>query len=178
MRGVVSLAAALSIPALIQQDQPFPYRNLILFITFIVILVTLVFQGLTLPFVMRKVRIHDEFAEIRAREQELAVRKIIAESSLQYLQTKSNSHDNNEHIKNLSLKLATDLTIFRQGFEEFNNSGKHSLIQYQELYLGLLEAQREALNELNRSQDYDEDLIRKYLSLTDLEETKLREVAM
>lgn len=49
MRGVVSLAAALSIPIFISADQPFPYRNLILFITFIVILVTLVFQGLTLP---------------------------------------------------------------------------------------------------------------------------------
>lgn len=45
MRGVVSLAAALSIPLLIGEGQPFPYRNLILFITFIVILVTLVIQG-------------------------------------------------------------------------------------------------------------------------------------
>jgi len=49
MRGVVSLAAALSIPLLINEGQPFPHRNLILFITFIVILVTLVVQGLTLP---------------------------------------------------------------------------------------------------------------------------------
>ena len=43
MRGVVSLAAALSVPLFIREGQPFPYRDLILFITFIVILVTLAF---------------------------------------------------------------------------------------------------------------------------------------
>ena len=64
MRGVVSLAAALSIPLLISKDQPFPYRNLILFITFIVILVTLVFQGLTLPWLIRKVKLEDSFYPI------------------------------------------------------------------------------------------------------------------
>jgi monovalent cation/hydrogen antiporter len=41
MRGVVSLASALSIPLMIHGGQPFPQRNLILFITFVVILVTL-----------------------------------------------------------------------------------------------------------------------------------------
>ncbi|MEP0914717.1 cation:proton antiporter [Leptolyngbya sp. GB1-A1] len=55
MRGVVSLASALSVPILTQAGQPFPYRDLILFITFVVILITLVFQGLTLPWLVRKV---------------------------------------------------------------------------------------------------------------------------
>ncbi len=49
MRGVVSLAAALSIPVYLTNGSAFPQRNMILFITFTVILVTLVFQGLTLP---------------------------------------------------------------------------------------------------------------------------------
>jgi CPA1 family monovalent cation:H+ antiporter len=61
MRGVVSLAAALSIPLLIQDGQPFPFRNLILFITFIVILFTLVIQGLTLPWLIRKINLDDRF---------------------------------------------------------------------------------------------------------------------
>ena len=64
MRGVVSLAAALSIPLLVSEGHPFPYRNLILFITFIVILVTLVFQGLTLPWVIRKVKPDDKYSPI------------------------------------------------------------------------------------------------------------------
>jgi monovalent cation/hydrogen antiporter len=49
MRGVVSLAATLSLPVLVADGSPFPQRNLIVFLTFCVILVTLVVQGLTLP---------------------------------------------------------------------------------------------------------------------------------
>lgn len=53
MRGIVTLAAALSIPTLDANGAPFPFRNLILFIAFGVIVVTLVGQGLTLPFFIR-----------------------------------------------------------------------------------------------------------------------------
>ncbi len=54
VRGIVSLAAALAIPLATSTGQPFPYRDLILFLTFSVILVTLVGQGLLLPWVIRK----------------------------------------------------------------------------------------------------------------------------
>ena len=54
VRGIVSLAAALAIPFATVTGQPFPYRDLILFLTFSVILVTLVGQGLLLPWVIRK----------------------------------------------------------------------------------------------------------------------------
>lgn len=53
IRGVVSLAAALAIP-LTLRDKPFPYRNEILFITFAVILLTLIIHGLTLPIIVKK----------------------------------------------------------------------------------------------------------------------------
>jgi CPA1 family monovalent cation:H+ antiporter len=59
MRGVVSLAAALSIPAELSAGVPFPHRNLILFITFIVIITTLLLQGLTLPYLIKKVDLPD-----------------------------------------------------------------------------------------------------------------------
>src|SRR5690606_3909722 len=62
MRGVVSLASALAIP-LVVNGQPFAHRNLILFITFVVILVTLVFQGLTLPLFIRLLKV-DEVDEV------------------------------------------------------------------------------------------------------------------
>ena len=54
VRGIVSLAAALAIPFATATGQPFPYRDLILFLTFSVILVTLVGQGLLLPWVIRE----------------------------------------------------------------------------------------------------------------------------
>jgi monovalent cation/hydrogen antiporter len=178
MRGVVSLAAALSIPVLIQGDQPFPYRNLILIITFVVILVTLVVQGLTLPWVIRKLKIEDESAD-QHTQQELTIRKTMAGASLALLaKMKGEDHEQNEHLAHLAAKLKTDLTIFQQDIQEFNRTSKDGLARFQAIYVALLEEQRKALRELNRQDGYDEELIRKYLSLVDLEETKLREVAL
>src|SRR5262245_13883453 len=53
IRGVVSLAAALAIPFTLADGSPFPHRDLVLFVTFGVIIVTLVGFGLVLPLVMR-----------------------------------------------------------------------------------------------------------------------------
>jgi CPA1 family monovalent cation:H+ antiporter len=61
MRGIVSLAAALALPVTIESGAPFPHRDLIVFLTFVVILVTLVGQGLTLtPLIMRLKLTSDE----------------------------------------------------------------------------------------------------------------------
>lgn len=59
MRGIVSLAAALAIPETVNGGAPFPARDLILFVTFSVILVTLVGQGLTLPWIIRRFKVVD-----------------------------------------------------------------------------------------------------------------------
>src|ERR1700761_360987 len=53
MRGVVSLAAALALPVTLRNGSPFPQRDLIICLTFCVIFVTLVLQGLTLPPIIR-----------------------------------------------------------------------------------------------------------------------------
>jgi Na+/H+ antiporter len=82
MRGVVSLAAALSIPLLGSDGQPFPQRNLLLFITFVVILVTLVGQGLTLPPLLRWVGVPDTDARPSEHTQRLAARHQLAETAL------------------------------------------------------------------------------------------------
>jgi NhaP-type Na+/H+ or K+/H+ antiporter len=54
MRGVLALAAAISLPTVLEDGSPFPQRNLIIFLTFSVIFATLVLQGLTLPATIRK----------------------------------------------------------------------------------------------------------------------------
>lgn len=71
VRGVVSLAAALALPYTIANGQPFPHRDLILFVTFGVIIVTLVGQGLMLPTVVRWLGLsrrgtEEHLAEIKA----------------------------------------------------------------------------------------------------------------
>src|SRR6185503_12995975 len=60
MRGVVSLAAAMALPLTTQDGRPFPGRDLILFLTFIVILATLVVQGLSLPLLVRWLGVEDD----------------------------------------------------------------------------------------------------------------------
>jgi len=78
VRGIVSLAAALAIPLTTASGEPFPYRDLILLLTFSVILVTLVGQGLLLPAVIRALGLahagrrehaEDRREEARARHQ-------------------------------------------------------------------------------------------------------------
>ncbi len=57
MRGVVALAAANSLPLTLNDGTPFPQRSFIIFLTFSLILVTLVLQGLSLPWLVRKLRL-------------------------------------------------------------------------------------------------------------------------
>lgn len=176
MRGVVSLAMALSIPLLIPDGQPFPYRNLILFITFIVILVTLVFQGLTLPWVIRKVKLEDRFTLIPEQKQEIIIQKKIAQDSLKYLDDKyGEDSTKNEHLHNLNARFKIDLKHLNQELEKTDNTKESPLKNFQQVYLEILEHQRKLLNEMNHKAEFDEELIRKYLSLIDLEELKVRE---
>jgi CPA1 family monovalent cation:H+ antiporter len=88
MRGVVSLAAALALPLTVQDGTPFPDRDLILLLTFVVILATLVVQGLSLPFLIRWLGIKDDKAaekeereaRLKANQAALARLREIAES--------------------------------------------------------------------------------------------------
>lgn len=177
MRGVVSLAAALSIPLFISAGQPFPYRDLILFITFIVILVTLVFQGLTLPFLIRKIRPEeDKYPSMPDQKQEILIQKKIAQASIKFLEDKyDEARRENDHVNVLYKKLKVDLNFFNQKFKIKNIPGDNSQEDYQRIYLEMLQHQRTLLNEMNRIAECDEDLIRKYFSLIDLEEYRFRE---
>ena len=88
MRGVVSLAAALAIPLTTAAGEPFPYRDLILFVTFGVIIITLVGQGLMLPSVVRWLGLTQEgrAEQRREREIELAARAQALEAALERLE--------------------------------------------------------------------------------------------
>jgi monovalent cation/hydrogen antiporter len=87
MRGVVALAAAMSLPEKLADGSPFPQRNLIIFLTFSVILVTLVLQGLTLPSLIRALGLSG-FAGPNCEERE--ARRIVASAALERLQLAEN----------------------------------------------------------------------------------------
>jgi Na+/H+ antiporter len=66
MRGVIALAAAMSLPDMIRDGEPFRQRDILIFLSFCVILVTLVAQGLSLPFLIRRLKLVPEPKESRA----------------------------------------------------------------------------------------------------------------
>ena len=83
MRGAVSLAAALAIPLETDTGAPFPGRELIIFLAFCVILVTLVGQGMTLPTLIRALGIEDDGGDAR---EEAKARKRAAMAALARLE--------------------------------------------------------------------------------------------
>src|ERR1700736_2186039 len=97
MRGVVSLAAALAVPLTLSNGSPFPGRDYILFITFSVILATLVLQGLSLPALIRRLGVVDDGL---ANVEERTARLKANEAALAYL-AEVDSHFPPEIVKRL-----------------------------------------------------------------------------
>ena len=85
MRGAVSLAAVLTLPILLPDGRAFPQRDLIVFVTFVVILVTLLGQGLTLPALARRIPGACGEQEQEARE-EARARRAAADAALECLE--------------------------------------------------------------------------------------------
>jgi CPA1 family monovalent cation:H+ antiporter len=70
------------------------------------------------------------------------------------------------------------MNFFQQDLKELAISTDNSLISFRRIYLELLEKQREMLTEMNRKDEFDEELIRKYFALIDMEEFKIREKSL
>lgn len=169
MRGVVSLAAALSVPVQLSDGTPFPHRNLILFITFIVILTTLLLQGLTLPYLIKKIKL-TRYNDYPPEEEAItSLRRDLYKHSLSHL-TNNYSEEFNRHsfLKHLAIKW-NDKSIED---EEIN---PNLPIDCKLIYLDILEQQRQWLLQKNKTDErFDEDVIRKYLSQIDIEEERLK----
>jgi Na+/H+ antiporter len=90
MRGVVSLAAALALPTVLADGSPFPQRDFIVFLTFCVILVTLVLQGVTLAPLVRLLGLEGS-AGPDCEEQE--ARRIVLEAAVEYLESTKETRD-------------------------------------------------------------------------------------
>jgi CPA1 family monovalent cation:H+ antiporter len=93
MRGVVALAAAISLPYTVNGGGAFPQRSLIVFLTFSVILVTLVLQGLTLPAVVRRLGLDkDDGSQCEEGE----ARRILLQSAIAFLKEGREQHGDSE----------------------------------------------------------------------------------
>jgi len=167
MRGVVSLAAALSIPVTLDGGTPFPHRNLILYITFVVILVTLVLQGLTLPLLLKKIKLPHFNDHLPEGETEALLREELARESLLHLtQHHKEELDRSVHLRKLAHQWQCQLET-----EEVAVMPEDIRPVYKEI----LELQRGLLLRWNRrEQRIDEEIIRKFLHRIDWEEEKIK----
>jgi Na+/H+ antiporter len=167
MRGVVSLAAALSIPVTYNGIE-FPHRNLILFITFVVILLTLVVQGLTLPYVIKRGGLFNDFADEPEEQAEQKVKQGLKKHVYQFLR---NKYDNELHDHAGMQKL---LQHWDEKLKAANDNWMDD--KKRAVFIEMLESQREYLNELNKDPTIDEEIIRRQLYQIDLEEERIRMV--
>lgn len=166
MRGVVSLAAALAIPVTLN-GVAFPGRNLILFITFVVILLTLVVQGLTLPYFIKRIwgkddTFKDEAEELTRRKMKQGLKQHVYE----FLKSK---YDNELHGH-------ADMEKFLKHWEERTKATDDSWMNEKTkvIFVELLEIQRQYLIEFNKDPKVDEEIIRQQLYQLDLEEERLK----
>ena len=176
MRGVVSLASALSIPLLAQNNEVFPQRNLILFITFIVILVTLVFQGLTLPMLIRWTGIREIDDVIPEEEQEAGIQLRLMQAALKRLKDKySDEISSNQLIENLKKQLENDISLTWQKLKclECFEEERGDIHLHNAVLLELIEIQRKELFLLRKEKHFDDEVLRKQQAQLDLDEAKI-----
>jgi len=177
MRGVVSLAAALSIPLTLSANQAFPNRDMILFITFMVILVTLVLQGLSLPLVVRWVNMPDPDLVFPMEQQRQLVRKKLAHLSLQLLEENySEQLKSNTMIKGLAMRYKGDMELLKDWEKDDNVARAETFYKDYRAIMGhLLKEQRALLDTLNKKENISDELVKQQFELLDLEEEKLRQ---
>jgi CPA1 family monovalent cation:H+ antiporter len=169
MRGVISLAAALSLPLTVEGGAPFPERDLILFLTFAVILATLVVQGLSLPALIRGLE-DDGTAE----REEVQGRIAVAESALARLQELAEEEwvreDTAERVRALygyrRRRFVARLDGDEDGLEDRS-------ADYQRLLRELLRAQRQTLMRLRNQGKIGDEAMHRIERDLDLEESRL-----
>lgn len=177
MRGVVSLAAALSIPVALHPGVAFPNRNLILFITFFVIMVTLILQGLTLPFLIKWVNMSDPDLTISYEQQKNLVRKKLDTLSLDILNDNYQTElKENEMVKSIKMRIDADIELLDSWQKDESRARVDTLFQdYKRIMEVIISEQRTLLKKLNKKENINDDLIRQQLALLDLEEEKIRQ---
>jgi CPA1 family monovalent cation:H+ antiporter len=165
-RGAVSLAAALALPSNL------PGRDLIVFLTFAVILVTLVGQGLSLPLLIRVLRVPDDGA---AEREDAKARVRAAEAALERLEELAAEEwvreDTAERMRG---QYRFRSNRFRARYHGVDEDGvEERSAQYQRLRRELLDAERRAVVELRNEGAITEDVMQRVQRDIDLEDSRL-----
>jgi Na+/H+ antiporter len=176
MRGVVSLASALSIPLMLN-GHTYPNRNLILFITFIVIIITLVGQGLTLPLMVRWVKPGGLSDEKPDDQQVLEIESALLSRAVHLL---SNDHADelaeNKLLQNKLDLLKNKLAMYTGAKDDMHKKVETArlIAEFRKIMVSTVEEQRTVLHRFRTKDSFDDDVIRLIETRLDLEEEGLQ----
>jgi monovalent cation/hydrogen antiporter len=172
MRGAVSLAAALALPLQTDAGGGFDGRSLILFLTVVVILATLVLQGLSMPVVVRALGLEDDGI---LEHEEVKARIHAAEAALARIEELAGE----EWVRDDTAERLRGLYNFRRGRfvarldDQDDGNVEERSARYQRLMHELLEAEREAVLDLRRQGAIGDEAMRRVHRDLDLEEARL-----
>jgi CPA1 family monovalent cation:H+ antiporter len=166
MRGGVSLAAALAIP-LETTAGSFPYRDLLIFITFVVLLATLVGQGGTLPYIIRWLGVKDDLA---AQGEERIALAATARAGLECLDELEREGSVPRSILELQRKR------LRARYAEFGESAEEAAeltATFRRVERRLLDTQQKRLIELRTEGKIDNTVLRRVQRVLDLQAVEI-----
>jgi CPA1 family monovalent cation:H+ antiporter len=174
MRGAVSLAAALALPLTTDAGTPLPDRDLILFITLAVIVVTLIGQGLTLPALIRRLGVGESAGEEEGEE--IRARLAAARAALDRIE----EVEGDSEYRSDTLDRVRALYTFRYrrfktraGYLDDEDGIEDRSRAYQRLMHELYAAQREAVVLLRNEGGISNDVMHRIERELDLEESRL-----
>jgi CPA1 family monovalent cation:H+ antiporter len=173
VRGAVSLAAALALPLTLASGAPFPNRDLILFVAFGVILITLVGMGLSLPVVVRWLNVAEvgRSEHIAEHEAEIAARRDALAAALKSLDTISAARELSENVVNL-MRARHDIRS-NQLPDGVDPDGRDASATGTELTRELIAAERQFIHCLLRDGRITDETRRRIERDLDLEEASL-----
>lgn len=176
-RGVMSLAMALAIPLMVSDSGNFPKRHSIIFLAFVVIFMTLVVQGLSLPLLIRwlKIKPHDNN---EAEQNELQLH--LASSTLHFIETDLQMQLNNKtetHLKEKYERLVNELTREQRLHKKAKRNDEikeatppDSLVNAE---LEISKFQRALLLKIHKDAEFSDVVIRQVEEALDIDELKL-----
>jgi CPA1 family monovalent cation:H+ antiporter len=172
MRGAVSLAVALALPFTTHAHEPFPQRDLIIFLTFAVIFFTLVVQGLSLPALIQRLGISDGGADT---EEELRARLVATKAALDELDVlEGEDWTRDDTVERMRALYQYRKRRFAARAGKIEDDGyEDRSLAYQQLVQLVLGAQREALIRMRADGDLSNEVMNRVIRELDLEETRL-----
>lgn len=176
MRGVVSLAAALSIPAFLPNGEAFPHRNIILFVTFVIILITLVGQGLLLTPILKLLKINDAGSDLPEEKQEVILLRKLKETALQKLDNDfSELAETNSLVRHQKHKLENEMMLMADKVQCMASTGDYvtAVNENKDVLRQVIQAQRNELHRMKREKIFDDHVMRTIEMQLDFEEAKI-----